>query len=171
MCYWWILWLSLSSSSVNVFQPPSSETLLQFAMLVVSFFAGYLAIKYSNTIRFLRARFDPVAFRASSPRMKLAMTGSAVGTLIAQTLSNGYLWYVMRRINPFSILPYLKKILIASFVMFLATAGLLFLHAHVLVNILLSVAVYFAALKLLRDPLLTETLAILPFSKTSKEKP
>lgn len=93
------------------------------------------------------------------------MTGSAVATLIAQALSNGYLWYVMYRINPFSILPHLKKIGAASAVMFLATASLVLLNVNVIVNIALSIVVYFGFLKIFRDPLLAETIAILPFHK------
>ena len=96
---------------------------------------------------------------------RFGMTGSAIATLIAQILSNGYLWYVMRKINPFSILPHIKKIAAASFVMFIATVGLSLLHANLLLIIIVSIAIYIATLKLLREKLLAEIGAILPFGK------
>ena len=94
------------------------------------------------------------------------MTGSAVGTLIAQTLSNGYLWYVMNKINPFSILPYLKEIIAAAAIMFIATASLSLLGINLIINILISIIIYFGFLKIFRDPLLSEAIAILPFKKS-----
>jgi O-antigen/teichoic acid export membrane protein len=97
---------------------------------------------------------------------RFGMTGSAFGTLIAQTLSNGYLWYVMNKINPFSIPPHLKKILAATLVMALVTVALFFLHVELLIIIALSTLTYFAILLALREKLLTEINAVLPFSKS-----
>jgi len=40
---------------------------------------------------------------------KFGIVGSAVATLIAQILSNAYLWYKMKSVNYFTILPALRK--------------------------------------------------------------
>lgn len=93
---------------------------------------------------------------------RFGMTGSAVGTLIAQTISNGYLWYVMKGINPFSIIPRLKKVALASLIMGAAAVGFLFLHVEVILNVSLCIILYFALLKIFREPLLHEFLAIIP---------
>jgi O-antigen/teichoic acid export membrane protein len=93
---------------------------------------------------------------------RFGMTGSAIATLIAQTLSNGYLWYMMKRINYFEVLPRLKKVCLASIIMGFATMGLMLLHVEVFLNITLCVVFYFALLKVLREPLLDELFAIIP---------
>jgi len=90
------------------------------------------------------------------------MTGSAVATLIAQTLSNLYLWRVMQKLNYFKIFPYLKKVTAASLVMSIAAAVLLFLHVEVVLNIAICTVIYFGLLKAFREPLLDEILAIIP---------
>jgi O-antigen/teichoic acid export membrane protein len=89
------------------------------------------------------------------------MTGSAVATLIAQTISNGYLWYVMKGIEPFVIFPHLKKILAASVAMGVVTLSLMLLHANVVVNIIVSIVVYVLALRILREKILREVKGIL----------
>jgi O-antigen/teichoic acid export membrane protein len=88
------------------------------------------------------------------------IAGSAVATLIAQTLSNGYLWYTMKQLNDFSILPYLGKILAASGVMLAVTLALLAIHTETLVNIIISTIAYLVALYVFREPLIEEVLAI-----------
>jgi O-antigen/teichoic acid export membrane protein len=99
---------------------------------------------------------------------KFGIVGSAVATLIAQILSNAYLWYKMKSVNYFTILPRLKKVAAAGIAMGIMTTVLLFIGTPVLVNILLSSIVYILTLKLLKDPLFEETLDILPFFKKAK---
>jgi O-antigen/teichoic acid export membrane protein len=98
---------------------------------------------------------------------KFGIAGSAVATLTAQILSNSYLWYKMKSINYFTIVPRLKRVAVAGIVMGLITTLLLVLHTQVMLNIAISSVVYFLSLKLMRDPLLKETLEILPFFKKS----
>ncbi len=88
------------------------------------------------------------------PRFGIA--GSAVATLIAQILSNWYLWHMMKKINYFEVIPKLKIICIAGVVMASVTALLLTFHINVLLNIALSAAVYFVILLAFREPLLME---------------
>ena len=87
-------WLSLSQSSLNVFQPPSLATMLQYALLVTSFLAGHLTIKHLIKVVPMRRAPKPPVFRAGTARMKLVLTVSAVGSglllLISLKLSGAY---------------------------------------------------------------------------------
>lgn len=93
------------------------------------------------------------------PRFGIA--GSAVATVIAQATSNWYLWHMMKKINYFEVLPRLKKIIAAGAIMVTATACLLVAGVPVAVNIVICIAVYFIALRFLREPLLIEIKTIL----------
>jgi O-antigen/teichoic acid export membrane protein len=84
------------------------------------------------------------------------MTGSAVATLIAQILGNTYLWYAMKKLNPFSVFPQLGRIIGAGVAMAVVTILLSMAGVAVLVNIVASAAVYTAMLFLFKEPLLGE---------------
>ena len=92
---------------------------------------------------------------------RFGITGSAFATLGAQVISNWYLWHIMNRINPFSVVPKLKKVAAGGIIMMAFTATLFALHTEVLVNTVVSAAVYFGALWLFREPLLREIKEIL----------
>jgi O-antigen/teichoic acid export membrane protein len=87
---------------------------------------------------------------------RFGMAGSAIATLLAQTLSNWYLWHMMRKINYFEVIPGLKKIIIAGIIMALTTALFFVLHVNVILNIALSAIVYLGILAMFREPLLIE---------------
>jgi O-antigen/teichoic acid export membrane protein len=84
------------------------------------------------------------------------MAGSAVATLIAQILGNAYLWYAMKKLNPFSVLPQLGRVIGAGVTMAVVTILLSVTGVNVLINIAASAAVYAAMLFLLKEPLLGE---------------
>jgi O-antigen/teichoic acid export membrane protein len=84
------------------------------------------------------------------------MAGSAVATLIAQILGNTYLWYAMKKLNPFSVLPRLGRIIGAGVTMAVVTILLSVAGVEVIVNIAASAAVYLLALFLFKEPLLGE---------------
>jgi len=92
------------------------------------------------------------------PRWGIA--GSAVATLLAHILSNGYLWYAMREIVYFEVLPHLGKIIAGGGVVAVTTALLALIHVHVLIDIVISAAVYFMVLRILREPILGDIKAI-----------
>ena len=92
---------------------------------------------------------------------RFGMTGSAIATLVAQCLGNGYLWYVMRGINPFSVMPYLKKTIIATAGMAVAVIGMKVLGVQVLANIAVGTIVYVALLVGMKDSLINELRLIL----------
>lgn len=101
------------------------------------------------------------------PRFGIA--GSAVATLLAQTASNWYLWHMMKKINPFSVLPKLGVIIAAGIIMAGMTASLLALHVNVILNIAFSGIAYFAILIAFREPLLIEIKRIMrPSARTAE---
>ena len=81
------------------------------------------------------------------------IAGSAVATLIAQILSNSYLWYVMKKINYFEVMPRLGKIAASAAFMAAACLILSLLGVNVVLNIALCVLLYFGLLKSFREPL------------------
>ena len=89
------------------------------------------------------------------------MTGSAVATLIAQIVTNWYIWHMMKKINYFEVLPHLKKMLAASAIMGVVTLALLLLGVNVILNIAISGAIYFFFLKLFREPELADIINVI----------
>ena len=84
------------------------------------------------------------------------ITGSAVATLVAQAVNNGYLWHAMKKVNRFTVFSRLKKICAAGIAMAAITLGLLYAHVNVAVNIILSAAAYFGILYAWKEPILAE---------------
>ena len=89
------------------------------------------------------------------------IAGSAVATIIAQTLANGYLWRTMKRLNYFEIFPNIKKIILAGAIMGAVTAGLFMTGVNVVLNVAVSGALYCLLLWTFREPLLKEAAGIL----------
>lgn len=90
------------------------------------------------------------------------ITGSAVATLIAQAVNNGYLWWAMKKVNRFTIISRLGKIIVSSLLMATVSFFLMILGVNVIINIVLSGCIYFFLLALLKEPLLQEVINILP---------
>jgi O-antigen/teichoic acid export membrane protein len=87
---------------------------------------------------------------------RFGITGSAVATLIAQVLSNWYLWRMMNKINAFTILPRITKIIAASAVMAALTIGMYLIGVEVIVNVVISSAAYIGCLWVFQEPLVGE---------------
>jgi lipid II:glycine glycyltransferase (peptidoglycan interpeptide bridge formation enzyme)/uncharacterized membrane protein (UPF0127 family) len=87
---------------------------------------------------------------------RFGITGSAFATLIAQTLNNAYLWYEMKRINDFSVIPRLKKITFAAVITATASALLVFAHTNLVVIIILCVLLYIFLLIAFKEPMLSD---------------
>jgi oligosaccharide repeat unit polymerase len=85
LCYWWILWLSLSLTDLNEYLPPSMETMAQYVLLLVSFLAGYLVVKGHNRRGLMATK--PAAFRSGSARVKLVVYMSAFGSTLLLLIS------------------------------------------------------------------------------------
>ncbi|MBI3626569.1 flippase, partial [Candidatus Uhrbacteria bacterium] len=92
-------------------------------------------------IFFLLGGLSNVVFNALLiPRF--GIEGSAVATIISQLLAYGFIWIQMKKINYFSVLPYLKKILPATLIMAALVSGLKFLGLHFILNLSLSSLAY-----------------------------
>jgi PST family polysaccharide transporter len=102
---------------------------------------------------------------------RFGITGSAVATLIAQILNNVYLWYVMKKINYFEVLPRLKKITAASAIMAVASGLLLYMHVNLLAIIGICVVIYFALLMAFKDPLFKEMIKTVRMFSRSNRNP
>jgi PST family polysaccharide transporter len=87
---------------------------------------------------------------------RFGITGSAFATLGAQIASNWYLWHMMKKINAFEVIPHMGKVAIAGVGMAIVTMLLFIIGANVIVNVLLSAAIYFVMLWIFREPLLVE---------------
>lgn len=88
------------------------------------------------------------------PRFGIA--GSAVATLVAQLLCNWYLWKTMKKLNYFSVAPYLTKIVLAAGGMALITLALSTFGVSVFLNVVFSALLYIIFLFFLREPLIHE---------------
>ena len=84
------------------------------------------------------------------------IAGSAAATLLAQALSNWYLWYAMKKINSFEVLPHLRRIITAGVLMAAATTLLFVAGTNVIVNVAICALLYFGLLYAFREPLLKE---------------
>ncbi len=82
------------------------------------------------------------------------IAGSAVATIIAQIVANGYVWMKLRQIISFKTFPFLGKITLASLGMGIAVWGLTLLHWNVIPIVALGIGVYAALLYALKEPLL-----------------
>jgi O-antigen/teichoic acid export membrane protein len=89
------------------------------------------------------------------------IAGSAVSTLVAQAVNNGYLWRAMNKVNKFSVLGKLKKIVVASIVMAACAVLFMTLGMNVILNIALCTITYFGLLRMWREPLLIEVKRIM----------
>ncbi len=79
------------------------------------------------------------------------IAGAALATVITQIISNSLIWYKMKKINNFSVLKYLPKIIIATIVMAVAVILFQYLNLPVLITIPLAGAIYFLTLILLKE--------------------
>ncbi|PIR87956.1 MAG: hypothetical protein COU10_01800 [Candidatus Harrisonbacteria bacterium CG10_big_fil_rev_8_21_14_0_10_45_28] len=92
---------------------------------------------------------------------RFGIEGSAVATVITQLLSNGLVWWWMKRTNNFSILKYLVRPVVATIVMGGACYWLSLAGVHLLLIVLAGMAIYFAILAILKEPLIREVRNIL----------
>lgn len=92
--------------------------------------------------------------------------GAALSTFVNQIIINIYLWRQFRRMGSFSILPHLKKIFLAAAIMGAATLGLQYYNINVLLNVLISIALYITILTLLKEPTLKLFKSLIRLGKT-----
>jgi oligosaccharide repeat unit polymerase len=81
MAYWWLLWIGISCTSLNLFQKPSSATLAQYLLLIGSFLMGHLCVK---RLRPYKAQMNPMGtrgLRLAATRVRWVLGLAAFGTL------------------------------------------------------------------------------------------
>ena len=139
---------------------------LSFQILMLTLLVDFPAVILSNVVFAYNRQRNLVVNAAIGGFLNVALdilliprfgiAGSAVATLIAQLVSNRYLWHIARKNVNFEILPHLKKIIGATLLM--APASWLFLISgmNVFMNIGLSVAIYFLLLYRFKEPTLEE---------------
>lgn len=82
--------------------------------------------------------------------------GAAMATLISTTIMTFIVWQKMKIINDFNIFSKLKKILLITLLMVLATLTLKYLAINVILNIIISAFIYLILLITLKEPTLKE---------------
>ena len=87
---------------------------------------------------------------------KFGIVGSAWTTLLAQAVSNFYLWRKMRMVNSFRVVPYLKRVVPTGILMAVFAWALTLVGIPVLVIIGLAAILYFGVLYILKEPLIRE---------------
>lgn len=92
------------------------------------------------------------------PRFGIA--GASVATCIAQTVSVFAVWTIVKKVNNFHTLRYLKHIGISAALMGLISFAFNKFGLHVLPNIIISSAIYFFLLLILKEPTTKEVLVI-----------
>jgi len=95
---------------------------------------------------------------------RFGIIGSAWATLLAQIISNYYLWSLVKKHVPFSIFPNLKKIAVATVATGLFTLAMILLKINFIITIALAVPLYVWILYVLKEPLLWELKSLLPSS-------
>ena len=82
--------------------------------------------------------------------------GSAIATLIAQSVYIGLQWRLAKKLNNFYVMRHLKKIALAGLLMGFLVFMLNRIGIHVIATIILSGGAYFGMLYLLKERVLVE---------------
>ena len=81
------------------------------------------------------------------------IAGCAIATVITQCIANSFAMRKMKRVNPFSILPHLPRIILATLLMGIGTFIFQWFGISFWVNLLLSTAIYGGVLLFFKEPL------------------
>ncbi len=82
--------------------------------------------------------------------------GASIATIVAQFLSNSLSWRMIKQINNFYILRYLKKIIAAAIIMAIFSFVSNKVGLNVIINIIASASIYFIALYLFKEKIVEE---------------
>jgi O-antigen/teichoic acid export membrane protein len=142
------------------------QAVSSFQVLCITLLINFCAIILANVIFSYDKQKSLIAYAAIGGFVNVALdlvliprfgiVGSAWATLIAQFLSNAYLWRKTKSIVSFKIAPHLKRVIPASVAMGVATYYFNSLHTPVLINIILSGAIYAFLLFVLKEPLIKD---------------
>lgn len=146
-------------SSVVTFRILILTVLLTFPGIII----GNLGLAYNRQRDFAKyvgfaALFNTVFDAILIPIYGIA--GSAAVTVLAQLITNSLGWRHIKKINNFKTFRYLTKITLAAIVMGTITFTLSYLDINVLLNILISGVLYFAALYIAKEQALQEIIGM-----------
>ena len=96
------------------------------------------------------------------------IVGAAITTLIAFLVYNILFWRFSKKLADYQILSGLPKILLSAILMGLFAFTLQYAGIHVLVNVIISSAFYFAALHFLKEKTLTEAIELVQRLRSAK---
>lgn len=88
--------------------------------------------------------------------------GAAIATVFANFLNVFFMWRFVKKINNFTVLPRIFKIVIAAAIMGIFTFFIAKLGINAIINIIFSGTVYFASLYLLKEEIIEEIKLFLP---------
>ncbi|MBI3589563.1 MAG: flippase [Candidatus Liptonbacteria bacterium] len=154
-----------------VFGSAYTQAVPSFRILVATLSINFTASILTNAIFAYNRQKDLIKFTALGgitnvildliliPRF--GIVGSAWATLLAQVIGNFYIWNKMRQINSFSVLPKIKKVVLAAIIMALAVFGMHRLGVNLFINLGLGVGIYFLLLYAMKESLLKEFKLIL----------
>ncbi|MBI5305999.1 flippase [Candidatus Wolfebacteria bacterium] len=84
------------------------------------------------------------------------INGAAIATLLSQSIYYGLSWRLIKKIDDFSTLKRLKKIIVAAIIMGIFSFSLNKLGLNVIINIIVSSGIYFGILYLLKEEIINE---------------
>jgi O-antigen/teichoic acid export membrane protein len=99
---------------------------------------------------------------------KYGIAGAAITTLIVQIIYYGQTWNMIKKINNFRLLPRLKKMVPASFIMGILAFALDSIGINVMANIIISAGFYFGVLYLAKEEIIKEIGSLFADAKINK---
>lgn len=87
---------------------------------------------------------------------KYGIAGSAFATVLAQTVMNGYLYFEVNKITPFSLFSKLKKIILSCFILALSTYGMYLISVPLILLVPTSGLVYIMTLFITKESLIED---------------
>lgn len=137
---------------------------LTFLLIFPGIFISYAVIAYNKqrqTVGFTAAGALGNILLNAILIPRYGPVGAAAATVVAQVLSYGGMWFYLKRVDTITVLPYLKKILVAALLMGGVSVSLNAIGAHILLTITLSAILYFTVLYLLGEETLKEGLRLI----------
>lgn len=155
---------------IFIYGPAYGPAASSFALLSLTILLIFPSMHFSNAVLAYDKQKDIIGYLALGAIANIVfnalliprfgIVGSAIATLIAQLIYVSLTWQLVKKINKFLTLPYLKKILTAAIVMAGASFALKVSGVNVILNISLAALVYLGILFLLREELLKEVYLI-----------
>lgn len=86
----------------------------------------------------------------------LGISGAAIATFISQLVYFVPIWIKIKQFGDFHTLRYLKKIIVSAIIMGIFSYAFNKLELNVIINIILSIIIYFSALYLIKEKIINE---------------